>query len=192
MRKWSKFYTKVSLWAKIKNVIGHSYLILNVLKYRPQRVLESGAGTGSLSFFISLFVKKIIGIDKDDVLVKRLKKSLKRKNLLIKHADVFDLPFCNAKFDVSFSQGLIEHFDDEDIKKIVEESLRVSKISVISVPNSLYNRRDFGNERLLTHKEWCDLFEKLGFKIIKAEPYWVPNRNIFSRNKTQSLIIVSR
>ena len=195
MRKWSDFYSKKLSFRELMNdVIGHAYLIWNVLKYRSKKVLEIGTARGAMGYFISFFVQEVVGIDNDHELVKRAKKNIKKKNFTVKYAEAFDLPFGNGEFDVSFSQGFIEHFKDGEIKKLVAESLRVARIVVISVPNNLYGKKDFGNERLLKHGEWCKLFKNLGFNVIKCRSYWPINlKKIFStKSKNQTLIIISR
>ncbi|MDD5638421.1 MAG: methyltransferase domain-containing protein [Candidatus Pacebacteria bacterium] len=194
MKKWSDFYDKkLSVRGLINDIVAHIYLIWNVLKYRPRKVLEIGTARGTMGFFISFFVPKVIGIDNDHELVERAKQSIKKKNFIIKYADAFNLPFKNKEFNVVFSQGFIEHFGNEEIKKLINESLRVTNIVIISVPNNLYGEKDFGNERLLKHKEWCELFRSLGFNVVKCKSYWPINwKKIFSISKNQTLIIVSR
>jgi ubiquinone/menaquinone biosynthesis C-methylase UbiE len=74
-------------------------------------------------------------------------------------ADAFDLPFSDASFGVAVSQGLMEHFVDEQIAALIREQLRVCRSVVFSVPSDRYPRQDVGNERLLSPAQWQEIVE---------------------------------
>ena len=84
-------------------------------------------------------------------------------------ADGFELPFRDSSFDVTFHQGLLEHFDDEQIAALLSEQLRVSRSVVFSVPNRFYKRKDFGDERLLSKAEWEWILAK--FRVVESRCY---------------------
>ena len=84
-------------------------------------------------------------------------------------ADAHNLPFNNDSFDLCFSQGFFEHFDDEDIIKLIQEQLRVAKVIIFSVPTFWYPIQDFGDERLMKKEEWLEILSQ--FNIEKAVYY---------------------
>lgn len=141
-------------------------------KYIHGKVLDVGAGTGAL-------IKKIpnaIGID----LVERPG---------IKKASITDLPFDNSSFDTVFAMEVLEHLDDKDLRKGLDEVKRVLKKEgyfIVTVPNDenledrmvncphcgkrfhrVQHMRSFNK---ITIKQ---TLEDYGFKIIKIkqEPY---------------------
>ena len=60
-------------------------------------------------------------------------KALKSKGINAKVMDAANLKFKSRSFDLVFSDGLLEHFkEEEDIRRIVKEQLRVSKKYVIN------------------------------------------------------------
>src|SRR5688500_6578520 len=76
-------------------------------------------------------------------------------------ASTLPLLFQMRAFKVAYSQGLLEHFSDENIDVIVKEVLRVAKIFVVSVPSVYFNSREQlkGDERLLTKDRWDKMFQ---------------------------------
>lgn len=90
-------------------------------KYIHGKVLDVGAGTGAL-------IKKIpnsVGID----LVERSG---------IKKASITELPFEDSSFDTIFAMEILEHLDDKDLKKGLDEVNRVLNKGgyfIVTVPN---------------------------------------------------------
>jgi predicted SAM-dependent methyltransferase len=66
---------------------------------------------------------------------------------------VFHLPFRPRSFDVVFSQGLLEHFSNDEARQILREVSACSKAIIISVPSLNYPQHDLGDERLLVPEE---------------------------------------
>lgn len=56
--------------------------------------------------------------------------------------------------DVIFSHGLLEHFNDEDIVKLLTNQLRQTNKVIHYVPSSKYKKPSFGDERLMTSEQW--------------------------------------
>lgn len=156
--KWNEFYTtKFNFRTFLKIISGHIYLFYIILKFRAKKILEVGCGTSSMSIFLSFFVKDVVALDKNPQLIKQgmnFSRKFKRKNIKFICGDAFDLPFKDNLFDIVFSQGLLEHFSDKDIHKLIDEQIRVAKYVIFSVPNEYYPKKDFGNERLISKEKW--------------------------------------
>jgi hypothetical protein len=57
--------------------------------------------------------------------------------------------------DIVFSQGLLEHFDDQKIIEIINAQLAFANRAVLfSVPSEEYKNQDYGDERLMSVAEW--------------------------------------
>lgn len=56
--------------------------------------------------------------------------------------------------EVIFSHGVLEHFTNEEIVKIVSKQLQSSKKVIHYVPSDKYNKPSFGDERLMSAEQW--------------------------------------
>ena len=154
---WSE-YEKWS-FSIIKDVLSHlQFLIYCILFGLNKKTLEIGSGTGLQSCFISYFGIEVVSIDRD-VRVAKMASIVSRyyhgKDVSFVVADARYLPFREKTFGVSFSQGLLEHLDNETIVEIVSEAERtINNKIVFSVPSNNFPEQDFGNERLLHPSDW--------------------------------------
>lgn len=178
---WYNFY--IDRFEKLSSSYGffrmgihHLYLFFNILKYKPNKVLEVGSGTSRMSVLVSLFIKKVVALDKDTKLINKAVNITNRPNVEFIIGDAFNLPFKDNSFDIVFSQGLLEHFTDNNIDKILKEKLRVSRMVIFSVPNYHYGKRDYGDERLMRKNEWDRILSD--YKIISG--YYGRNWSTFS------------
>jgi|GEM_PF-1610447 len=138
-----------------RNLI-HWNLIAAVLKRRAGGILEVGVGSGAQSAVLSRFAAPVVTVDNNLGILARARVNLERfgRSALPMAADAFRLPFPDARFGVALSQGLMEHFTDDEIGKLVREQLRVCRSVVFSIPSDRYPRQDMGNERLMPHARW--------------------------------------
>lgn len=75
--------------------------------------------------------------------------------------DMFSLPFESNAVSTSFNSGVFHHFEDEAIRKLVEEICRVTRDYVIlSVSNKWYPKgRNERSRRMKSHKYWAKFFD---------------------------------
>jgi len=169
-RSWNDVYAKpADVLHFIENVNVHKKFLEEMCKEKPLRVVEVGCGSGTLSVFMNHMGSVVTAVDVDDNVLKKAETASRELNSSVKfvRGDAFNLPFGKKEFDVAFSQGVLEHFRDEDIVKMVKEQLRVARKVFFSVPNKNYNRKDFGDERLMKKAEWENLLSGLDVKISK-------------------------
>lgn len=193
--KWNEFYTtKFNFRTFLKIISGHIYLFYIILKFRAKKILEVGCGTSSMSILLSFFVKDVVALDKDPQLIKQgmnFSKKFRRKNIKFICGDVFDLPlkFKDNYFDVVFSQGLLEHFSDEDIRKLVYKQIKVAKYVIFSVPNEYYPKKDFGNERLMNKDKWESIVAE--HYLVLSKYYGRNWRKLFLNKPIHYLCVIS-
>lgn len=66
-------------------------------------------------------------------------------------------PLLLPKLDVAYGHGVLEHFSDEEIRRIVGNQRVLAKKVIHYVPSNKYETPSFGDERLMTPKEWLKI-----------------------------------
>lgn len=168
-------YPNLALISCIQEITGNSI--------KGKWFLEVGCGRGSDSIALARMGGKCFAIDFSSnsiALSKRLAEQQK-VNIIPFSADTRALPFLNNSFDLTFSQGLIEHYQPPD--NLISEQIRVVKPGgsvLVDVPQLLslqavskkilmkINKWPFGWERDYTESQLKDLIEKLGLEFITS------------------------
>ena len=184
------------------------------IKTNQYNFCELGCGGGLWVKWINSFGIKVSGVDNSIVGLDLAKQRNKETDLRLK--DVRNTSFEDNSFDLVFGLGLIEHFEDEEISKILLEAKRIIKQNgkiIISVPNrSKYSglwcyesiKGRCPSERILEASHLKQLFELIGFKNIKVNygglfipkirnKKWFSKLNLkwFENSKTSDYIIIS-
>ena len=170
METWSEYYTdEIGIDGYIRNLYGQKDFLVAITADKPAKILEVGAGTGTMSIFLSQLDTEVTTLDNDPVVLVAAEHNKQRfngRNTLVA-GDAFKLPFPDHSFDVVFHQGLLEHFSDQDIRQLLNEHLRVAPVVWLSVPNQFYPRRDKGDERLLDSATWEGILSPYRIEISK-------------------------
>jgi len=148
--------------------------------------MELGAGTGQLSFLLRRWYSNIFSymIDSSESACKYIREYFADKNLNEgQHYNIsqFDIRELNddMSFDLVMSSGLIEHFQGEEQKKIVEKHKRLSKkYVVIIVPYANLDNikraktekhmARYGYEKPMTEGELRDFFDNIEFEEVST------------------------
>jgi SAM-dependent methyltransferase len=157
---WAVFPVEViSAATFLKRNAIHSELVYEAIRRAQGSVLEVGIGSGAQSALLSHLVPRVVSVDNDLRILMAARENLLRFGFrtLPVAGDAFKLPFRDRTFGVAISQGLMEHFGDAQIGRLLREMLRVSSSVVFSVPSDRYPRQDVGNERLLSPRRWFDI-----------------------------------
>lgn len=180
MSGWSQYYSSgVDVDLYLRHLYGQREFLAAIAKDRPQKILEVGAGTGTMSIFLSQLGIAVSTLDNDSQILKQaevVKEKFGGRNQILL-GDAFKLPFPDLNFDAVFHQGLLEHFTNEQIQQILNEQLRVAPVVWLSVPNQNYPRHDFGNERLMPKSQWENILRDYQVKVsrnysAKIFPRW--------------------
>jgi SAM-dependent methyltransferase len=120
------------------------------------------------------------GIDVASATVSEARKVLRRHDPGFAVADVRTLPFTDESFDLIYSMGTIEHFDEyRDATRELFRVLRPGGQAIIGVPNKLdpflrpmmvtllnwLNLYGYGKEKSFTEGELRAVLESSGFKV---------------------------
>ena len=140
-----------------------------------QKIIECGCGTGKISTYFQNKGYSVTAVDIDDEIL-HLAKNIVKKSSFSKMPkfeimSILNLQYKNKSFDVAFSNGVLEHFTDDEIIKILMEEMRIADIVIFGVPSKYFNDDEFmhGDERYLTREEWRTLITKAKGKVIEEK-----------------------
>jgi len=151
-------------------------LINLIIKYaKGGRILEAGSGTASNSIFLANRGFEVVCIDKDKNIIKlskKISKKFKRKPTFV-NKNILNLK-PKEEFSVVFSHGVLEHFADEEIIRLINKELQLGKIVIFSVPSDFFKEREAinGDERFLSRKKWRQIIKQTNGEIIRVFSYF--------------------
>ncbi len=175
--KWETFYPPLIVEQHLYNLSRHRFLISRIIERKPKHILEVGIGSGSLGIFLSTLGLSVVCADNNTNVLENARNNCQQFNgkvTFILADGLSPLPF-NDIFDVSFSQGVAEHFTDEQIRLFINNQLQISKAVILSVPNSSYYKTF--DERLLTIRQWADILSDFNIKETINYGVEVPGRS---------------
>lgn len=192
---WGHFYTNSGDAEYYdQHVSIHNEFLKKIESLNPKTLLEAGCGSGIMSVYFSKQGIRTTALDRDTQVLEIAKKSADSLGGAVEFVagDLFKLPFTTDAFDAVFSQGVLEHFQDELIRSAVLEQLRVAPISWISIPTKFYKHQDFGDERLLTESEWRAILEPVCDVQTHYYYYQRVKRNFLLKKPLMLLVKASR
>ena len=153
-------------------------LINLIKKYADKSVIECGSGTSVVSVYLASLGYETTAVDIEDDVI-RLSKQLAKAyyntledcnpKLNFEKKSIFKLGYPRDSFDVAFSNGVLEHFTDDEIIEIIKQQLFTAKITIVGIPTKYFSSKEakYGNERVLELSYWRRLIKKSGGTIIE-------------------------
>lgn len=184
MSKWSNLYEKEILSAPsidefIKQKLSTKKKVIKLInKYASnKKIMELGAGTGVLALYISsLSNNRVDALDKDYDMI-----SLSKKYFLSKFENSNINYICDdirnikvkEKYDVCYSIGILEHYDDDEIIELINKQTSISEYVIFGIPTKYFDedKKMYGNERYLSLQYWRKIIKKSDCKIIEESSY---------------------
>lgn len=196
-KSWGQYYSERIFKAGVEKYFAHKLNsckeLINLInsflkKYQNVKILEAGMGTGILSIYFSQKGVKTYAIDLDAEVIelsKRVSKEL-RTNIKYSKQSIIKTNFKDYSFLISFNHGVLEHFKDSEIIKIIKEQTRIAEFFIFCVPTANANTRKsqyYGDERYLSPEHWQKIVNKSDVKIIKRINYGYKNMLWFFSKK---------
>ncbi|MGH7197671.1 MAG: class I SAM-dependent methyltransferase [Candidatus Omnitrophota bacterium] len=194
-KSWGDFYDGAgSVGYFLDHIAIHKDFLKEILQRRPAKILEAGCGSAIMSIFFSRMGIHATACDRDQGVLDHAAQTARRwgADVTFAEKDLLALDFAKDTFDLVFSQGVLEHMKDEDIRKSCSEILKAGKEFIFSVPSQYYRHRDFGDERLLPAAEWGKILKGLG--RLELKPYYAcrTKRNFLLKRPLMLMGILSR
>lgn len=152
--------------------------IKKIMKYaKNKKVLEAGCGTGLMAGYLQKQGLDVTALDLSQTVLDYAKEIATNSKVIkpcrYEQGNILDLKYKNNTFDVSYSNGVLEHFSDEEIINILKQQMRISKYVIFGIPSTYFNMNEkmLGNERGLTLKEWKKLINEANGEIIEQTDF---------------------
>lgn len=179
---WGEYYSEDITEDDLGGNINHHKDFISLIEEyarkasdgRIVKLLEIGLGTATMSIYFSRRQYDVLGIDNDINVIRNAIETNKRlgghAKFILMDANCLDI-LKNCSFDVAFSQGTLEHFENDSILRMLSKQLEVAKFVAFSVPSINYPKNEFGNERKMTVEDWKSILKSGGFNIAKIAYY---------------------
>lgn len=147
-------------------------LINLIQKYSPNKqIIETGCGSAIISTYLASLGYSVSCVDIDEKMIniaKSFTNSNKNPEFIIGDIRNFQT---NNHYDVSFSNGVFEHFKDDEIMKILDCCKKFSNYCIVGIPTKFFNKKEsmYGNERYMSKKDWTNIFIKANVTIVETK-----------------------
>lgn len=188
---WAQFYkARVNNELYLNKFIENYNPLLNYIKInyhfgKVRNIIEEGVGIGTLPKAMAKYdsdFNPIMYLGKE--ICPRMRSMAKSNNLPdyvgIIDGDITDLTAPCTGFDLAVTHGVLEHFDDDTIIKILNKYVLNQLNNVHYVPLMEYRTPSFGDERLLSKYHWLGLInEALG----QMKPFYNVKYTVYNNDK---------
>ena len=140
------------------------YVIKKIKELKIKSLIDVGCGSGDLSFEASKILRKSLGIDFSENMIRLAKKKFKKKNLQYENISIFNYK-PNKNFDCISANGFIEYLSLSDIKKffnMANNMLNSKGYIIFGTRNRLFNLYSLNNFSLkeLKKKTFKNLYQE--------------------------------
>lgn len=155
-----------SFFGKTIQLLAHLYRALLIrFLINPKNCLDVGCGTGQLVYFLRKFGIEAYGIDvSEDAFTFAFKETIP----YLKKGDITKIPFPQNSFDLVITFDVLEHIERPQLKKAVNETIRVSRKWILHKIYTCENRwityfhsKDFSDISILSQSFWYNLFRTI-------------------------------
>jgi len=177
-QNWTNFFTDFNVYT---NSLRLQIFIDTLLEYgsyfENPSYLEIASGSGATVQILRDIGLKVDATDVDDKVLTHLNQYLRHHNFNIPAFKLNVLesdPSTIDHYDISFHQGLLEHFSDQEIITALTYQSKISNCVVFDVPNNRDKIQHYGDERFLTLRQWKLLIDQSNLNIVEVRGRMFP------------------
>lgn len=141
------------------------------------KILDMGCGIGSTAVSLSALGYNIVGIDNDKKIVEIVRQNAKNfgGKIRIIEKDVFDVDkiFKNDSFDACYSGGVLEHFDEDEIRKLIRLQLKLAPVVLADMP--VKTKATMQHYRITEENAVGNIAPDGIYRNVWSEEYWIKN-----------------
>jgi SAM-dependent methyltransferase len=180
--RWKNYFIRENAFGKdwLSTAVSHwgfhEKLYGMILKYCPtgSKLLDVGCGPGWSDIYLSSLGYSVTGIDNEATLIDLAKVQNNRfeTDVEFKICDAFDLSPLENRYDLSFSCGVLEHFDRDVTVALLKEQAKYSNYVLIQIPTK-YTKYSGGitDERIYTISELSKIVQDSGLDVVAKFGY---------------------
>lgn len=150
-----------NIWRNIRDAIRAHFIIW---QFKPKKVLDIGCGRGRLVQALRKRGVDAYGVDISEHAIDLAPDEIKP---YLRRADVLRLPYADNEFDLVVSFNLLHHMEQGNVRRAVNETIRVAKDTIIHKIHTHENtfhymiyRNDLSQRSIFPIRHWKNLFEK--------------------------------
>lgn len=136
-----------------------------VLFIKPRTCLDVGCGTGRLVYWLRKLGVEAYGVEVSRYALGEARREIKP---YLKEGTIVKIPYPDNQFDLVTTFDVLEHLERSQLKKAVEETVRVSRKWIFHKIYTYENKwitflhnRDFSHISVLSQHFWFNLFKSL-------------------------------
>ena len=179
--EWAEYIAQNhnSIFSELRRTYVLIKLIKTYISNGKGKITEVGCGSAMTSFALGEQGYSAFCLDNDFDVLRYIKEhnSYLLNYITICMANMYDLPFPNNSFNLAYSQGLLEHFQDDEIIESLKEQKRIAEIVIFDVPNKRHAAEHMiGDERLLSERKYIQLCGRANLRILSIYGRkWLPS-----------------
>ncbi len=163
--KWYEFYkARVNSDYQLHFNDRYRVMIGYISGMKIQTIKEEGVGIGSLPKSLEIERYTYIGTDISEKMLSLCDENV--HNFIMSYQeDILNPKDILTRYDLVVGHGVLEHFSDEEIKKIWNRQTTIGNNVMHYVPLDKYQCPSFGDERLLPYEYWLELVEPFDYVL---------------------------
>lgn len=183
----SKEFSELDYWFQKKVYARmHNYFLSILGDVNGKKILEAGCGSGYANILLlqegaccTLMDSSELALEYSKNLFKKIGVDKNKNKIEYTLGNVEKIPFDDNSFDIVHNCGVVEHYDDKEIKKILFEMKRITRKGgqiIVVVPNLLsleiiYRMIKFGkgSERYISKSTLKNLLKEVGLINVEVK-----------------------
>jgi len=131
----------VDIFDHYQQDLRHAYYIHAILNPDEEKLLEIGAGSFRDMAELRRRGLNCEGMDFSEEAVHRAKQKFSEFSNVIRQMSAFEFSYPDKSFDLSYHNGFWVLFDDEQIKKLIAEQVRITKKRIVATVHNAHNQQ---------------------------------------------------